>query len=467
MKWLNDRLELFLIPLLLGGVFFLTFRLAPDAPFSGSVSYANNLFDDSVVHEIRVTLPDSSLEKLLTDSADKEKFLANVSIDGNFLEGVSFSTRGNASLEALSDSGDTKRFSYRLNFDYFSDGKNYFGLDKLVLNNLYADASYLKDYTAFQIMSAAGVETPLCSFANFYINDELIGLYLAIEDYDRSFLARTGSSHDAALFKPEALGHDKQRLRALKETLKEGEELDVEVDATSPDFVFLGADLVYRGDNPGAYSDIFSNSLVKHSPETEKYIIDGIRSLETLESPEKYWDIPALAKYFAAHNLIISDDSYTGYVAHNYVLKVTPSGSTFLPWDYNLAFNTHWYEGVSTETDNVVSIPIDEPLLGKIDLSRRPLWRLFAENDDYINLYHFELQSLLNKIFNNGALEEKLDEIVELITPSVEADPTRFYSLEDFTAAVDYMKSFLYRRSDFIQQEIWNLEKIPELSSED
>ena len=54
-------------------------------------------------------------------------------------------------------------------------------MDKLSLNNVIQDNTYMKDYLAYQMMNEFGVSAPLCSFAYITVNGEDWGLYLAVE----------------------------------------------------------------------------------------------------------------------------------------------------------------------------------------------------------------------------------------------------------------------------------------------
>ena len=67
-------------------------------------------------------------------------------IDGEKINDVSFATKGNTSLTSVASDKDSDRYSFKVNFGKYVDGQTYYGLDKLNLNNIYADATYMKDY---------------------------------------------------------------------------------------------------------------------------------------------------------------------------------------------------------------------------------------------------------------------------------------------------------------------------------
>lgn len=169
---------------------------------TASAGYADTLFDTSTVHEINVELAEDDWKDLLANPLEKTKYKADVTIDGEKIENVSFATKGNTSLSQVASS-DSDRYSFKINFGKYEKGQTYQGLDKLNLNNIMSDATYMKDYLSYMIMREAGVSASLTSYVALSVNGELHGLYIAIEDVSDSMLERSGKSSDGALYKPE------------------------------------------------------------------------------------------------------------------------------------------------------------------------------------------------------------------------------------------------------------------------
>ena len=180
--------------------------LSASSSASGSSStkaeYASKLFDSSYVHTIDIAISDEDWADLLVNPTDKTKYKVDVTIDGEKVEQVSFATKGNTSLTSVASDADSDRYSFKLNFGKYVDNQTYYGLDKLNLNNLYADATYMKDYLSYKLFSEVGVESPLTSYVWITVNGEDLGLYLAIEEIDSSYLDRTVEG-EGELYKPE------------------------------------------------------------------------------------------------------------------------------------------------------------------------------------------------------------------------------------------------------------------------
>ena len=162
----------------------------------------NGLFSTDRVHRVDVTIDGADWADLLANPLEKTKYKTTVLIDGETLETVSFATKGNTSLSSVANDPDSNRYSFKLNFGKYNKGQTYHGLNKLNLNNLYADATYLKDYVSYELSRQAGVDAPLVSFVWLRINGENHGLYLAIEDVSESWLDRTQDG-EGILYKPE------------------------------------------------------------------------------------------------------------------------------------------------------------------------------------------------------------------------------------------------------------------------
>ena len=80
-----------------------------------SAEYAESLFDTGCVHEINVEISEDDWKDLLENPLEKTKYKANVTIDGNRVENVSFATKGNTSLSQVASS-DSDRYSFKINF---------------------------------------------------------------------------------------------------------------------------------------------------------------------------------------------------------------------------------------------------------------------------------------------------------------------------------------------------------------
>ena len=159
------------------------------------------LFDASTVHTIDIEMAD--WDSLIASATQETYTECSVTIDGEKISNVGIRAKGNTSLSSVASMGSEK-YSFKIEFDQFVKGKSYHGLDKLSLNNLIYDATMMKDYLAYTLMSRAGVPSPLCSYVQITVNGEPWGLYLAVEGVEDGFMERNNMT-TGELYKPDSM----------------------------------------------------------------------------------------------------------------------------------------------------------------------------------------------------------------------------------------------------------------------
>ena len=160
-----------------------------------------SLFDKSYVHTINIEIDD--WEQFIETATNEEYVTCDVVIDGQKIRNVGIRAKGNTSLSSVASQGSEK-YSLKIEFDHFVDGKLYNGLDKLSLNNLIYDATMMKDYLAYTLMGEMDVPSPLCSYVEISVNGEAWGLYLAVEGVEDSFMERNNMTR-GELYKPDSM----------------------------------------------------------------------------------------------------------------------------------------------------------------------------------------------------------------------------------------------------------------------
>lgn len=172
--------------------------------FDNHYTYVDKLFNDEVVHTIDIRINDTQWADLLANATDEEYYLCDVVIDGEPINNVAIRAKGNTSLSSIASS-DSDRYSFKIKFDHYDSTQRYYGLDKLALNNLMADATYMKDYLTYDMMEFVGADAPQSAFVNVTVNGEAWGLYLGVECIDKSFLERNYGANYGELYKPDSM----------------------------------------------------------------------------------------------------------------------------------------------------------------------------------------------------------------------------------------------------------------------
>ena len=166
-----------------------------------AMGYETKLFDTSKVHTINIVIDD--WDSFIETCTNEEYTSCAVVIDNEAYKNVAIRAKGNTSLTQVKSYGNN-RYSFKIEFDHYDSTKTYHGLDKLCLNNIIQDNTYMKDYLCYRMMSEFGVDSPLCSYVYITVNGEDWGLYLAVEGIEDSFLQRNYGNDVGELYKPDS-----------------------------------------------------------------------------------------------------------------------------------------------------------------------------------------------------------------------------------------------------------------------
>jgi len=168
---------------------------------SRAMGYESKLFDQSYVHSINIIMDD--WDAFLETCTSEEYTMCSLVIDNEAYKNVAIRGKGNTSLTQVKNYGNN-RYSFKVEFDAYDSTKTYYGLDKLCLNNIIQDNTYMKDYLVYTMMNDFSVSSPLCSYVYITVNGEDWGLYLAVEGVEDSFLQRNYGNDDVNLYKPDS-----------------------------------------------------------------------------------------------------------------------------------------------------------------------------------------------------------------------------------------------------------------------
>ncbi len=448
-----------------------------------SLTYAKHLFDQSTVHKIEITM--DGWDDFIDNCTDEKYRACAVTIDGEAQGTVGIRAKGNTSLSSMAQY-DNDRYSFKIEFDHYQKKKTYRGLDKLSLNNIIQDATYMKDYWSYTFMNQMGLASPLCSYTEIYVNGEYWGLYLAVEVVEKAFLERNYGEDYGELYKPDSLsfggGRGNGQAFDMQDFEKKLQGDDTEEQAaadenaandnaapTMPqdiqratrinrgDFKQGGGmggmgssdvKLQYIDDDPDSYANIFDNAKTKVKKKDQARLIAALKKLS--EGDTSAVDTDAVAMYMAVHNFLCNGDSYTGSMVHNYYLYEKDGVMSMIPWDYNLAFGG--FTGGSDAT-GTVNTAIDTLVSGGDD-SDRPMAGWITASEESLALYHEKYQQFIDTVFTSGWFESEFDRVSAMIAPYVEKETRAFYSYEEFQTAADTLKTFCLKRAQSVQGQL-------------
>lgn len=437
---------------------------------STKLGYATKLFDSSKVHTIDIKM--DNWDSFIETCEDEEYVTCTVVVDEEAYKNVGIRAKGNTSLSSVAASG-SDRYSFKIEFDHYQDGYSYYGLDKLSLNNIIQDNTYMKDYLTYQMMSEFGVDAPLSSYVYITVNGEDWGLYLAVEAVEESFLSRNYGNSYGELYKPDSLsmggGSDKKMDFDASQMPNQGgipegfdpsqianqgnmaENFDLGNKAGG--FGGMGSDdvkLKYIDEDPDSYSNIFDNAKTDITLVDKKRLINSLYKLSKQEDLDSVVDIEEVIRYFVVHNFVCNSDSYTGSMIHNYYLYENDGKLSMIPWDYNLAFGSFQ---ASSDATSTINDPIDSPL-STTSLEDRPMFSWIISNEEYTETYHQYFSEFIERYFSSGYLTQLIKDTKEMIAPYVQKDPSKFCTYEEFELGVAAIDRFCSLRAESIRGQL-------------
>ena len=474
-------------------------------PASAAIGYESRLFDTSLVHHLDIVMDD--WEEFCANAQNEEYTACSVVIDNESYKNVAIRAKGNTSLTQVAAYGND-RYSFKIEFDHYDSSKTYHGLDKLCLNNIIQDNTYMKDYLVYQMMGKTGAASPLCSYVYITVNGEDWGLYLAVEGVEEAFLQRNYGSDYGELYKPDSMSMGGGRGNGGEFTMEDFSALSGEQDSqgaepgqeegrfqrpdsgrgkggkfTMEDFSALSGEqdsqgaepgqeegqlpqqgdnrgfrmggsedvlLKYIDENSGSYPNIFDNAKTDVSKSDQARLIESLKKLSAGEDLPDTVDVEAVIRYFVVHNFVLNFDSYTGSMIHNYYLYEEDGQLQMIPWDYNLAFGGFQSSSGAAE---LVNYPIDSPVSGG-SIEDRPMLAWIFASEEYTELYHRYFSEFISEWFDSGFFEEMIDNVVSLIQPYVEKDPTKFCTDEEFQTGVSTLREFCLLRAQSISGQL-------------
>lgn len=473
------------------------------------MGYENRLFDTSRVHTIDIVIDD--WDEFIKNCENEEYVNCAVVIDNEVYKNVGIRAKGNTSLSSVSASGG-ERYSFKIEFDQYQTGNTYHGLDKLCLNNVIQDNTYMKDYIVYQMMNEFGVASPLSSYAYITVNGEDFGLYLAVEGVEESFLTRNYGSNYGDLYKPDGMNmgkrddenfgdrseggmpqmldmgnrgiFDKNAMPNFGDfdfsqmegnpfnQMRSGESFNKGMAKENRNENFEIANLS-SGERPNMENFDFGNmpggmgssdvklQYIDDNPESYKNIFDSAKTeVTTADQNRLIESLKNLSENKDIENVVDIEEVIKYFVVHNFVCN----GDSYTG---NMIHNYYLYEedgkmsmipwdynlafgsfGGGSNANSTINEPIDSY---KTD---RPMIAWIFQNEEYTKLYHEYFGKFIEEFYTNGRMSEIIENAYTLINSYVEKDPTKFCTYEEFKEGVETLKEFCLLRSQSVEGQL-------------
>lgn len=436
-------------------------KLAEAAGQGGvAMEYEAALFQTDSVMQIDIRMESDAWEEMLAGAMAEEYYSCDVVINGLVVKNVGIRPKGNTSLSAIAMDPDTDRFSLKLEFDHYVEGQTCLGLDKLVLNNNYADATNMKEAIVYDMYQYLGADASLYNYAEISVNGTYWGVYLALEAVEDSFLLRNYGVESGSLYKPEGMGMGGggdaggPGFSDFESGPGGGDGLEQRETGGFPGGQRFsmgsgGADLNYTDDELDSYSVIWDGAVTDSGKKDYRRVVSALRDINEGTNLEECLDIDNVLKYMAVHTFSVNMDSLSGSMAHNYYLYEHDGELNVIPWDYNLSFGGMGMGmGADSGASGMVNDAIDSPFQGT------EFFDALLEDEACLARYHGYLQELTEGYVSGGKFQDAYNRIRSQIDGLVEADPTAFYTAAEYGTAAEMLYQTVMLRAESIRGQL-------------
>jgi spore coat protein H len=367
---------------------------------------ADDLFNESVVHTLDITIHSRDWETLRVNFTSNDFYPADVTWNGIRVRNVGVRSRGLGSRSGIKP-------GLEVNFAHYSSRGQFLGLRALVLDNLTTDPSMIRERVAMAFLRRIGVPAPREVHANLYVNGQYAGLYGIVEPVDTVFLQRWLGENSGTLYEYHWL---------------------------TPYFAtFLGEDLeLYRPlFEPRTRETVSTFDLF--DPIRELFRTINTAPADTFrDAVSARLDVESTLRLIAGEALLAEWDGILGYAGMNNFYLYRPGTSAqarVFPWDADHTFHAPDYALLAGAAENV--------------LMRRML------EDPVLRARYFQLVlEAVNAAQAGDWLVREVTNDYLQIRSSVIADPLKPYTNEEFDAAFAELLNFARTRPGFVAQQV-------------
>lgn len=375
------------------------------------------LYDDSQVARVDITIDPAAITWLYQNVQSDSEFVASFQFQNAFInesvDSIGFRLRGNTSREAA-------KKSFKVSFNTFISGREFYGVDKLNLNGEHNDPSIIRSKLCFDHYQTIGLKASRANHVEVYINGQYYGLYISVEHIDDEFLNKNFGDDTGNLWK-----------------------------------CLYPANLNYLGSDPNLYKDLNNNGRPAYELMTNEAssdfsklvhlisILNNTTAFSLPDSLESVIYVPDVLKYFAMNILVGEWDDYWSLM-NNYYLYHDPTKDIFqlIPYDYDNTYGIDW-SGNNWTTANPYNYP-------KVVGGYRPLAERLMQNAQYRNLYTHFLEFYRENVYLLSNWEGRIDSLRGIITTSALSDSFRTHDY-GFDSN-DFFNS--YSSSDYNNQHV-------------
>jgi len=396
------------------GIALLLLLLLPVGGRVAAQASVDALLDGSTLNDVWLHVNARDWQDLHTHYLDDAYYPVDFEWQGTRIRNSGIRVRGNATR-------NDHKPSFRIDFNRYVDGQDFFGLKAIVLNNQWHDQSMLHDRLSMLVFRRMGIPAPRQAHVRLFVGAgrEYAGVYTISEEVSKTFLQANFGEDDGYLYE------------FHKQT---GE--------------------VYQFEDPGPSLDWFVPRFEPKTHETDSVanLYLPVRSLiqaingappDDLESQlGEYLDVNTFITELAIQNFMAQTDGLVGGVGMNNFYLYRFAGkrlSLLIPWDQDNSFNAL------------------EDMPPSYGMNRNVLTDKIWNEPKYRAIYLSKLLEVADSVSGAGGwLETEATREYLQIRDAAHADPLTPYANELFEAANAFVQRFARERGDIVRADVRN-----------
>ena len=356
---------------------------------------AQNFYQRDSIQVIEIFFSFSNWDAQLDANEATETYIYadSIRINGTSFDSCGVRYKGNSSYNP-----SNQKNPLRLELNTIKANQDYQGFTDIKLSNGYKDPSMIREILTYQILENY-MDCPRSNFARVYINGQYRGVYTNNESIKDDF----NEAHyyaDDTYFKCNPVGGAGPG------------------GGTSPDLKYLGTD-----------STSYFNGYELKSTYGWNRLVTLCNTLNNdFQNIESTLDIDRAIWMLAFNNVLVNLDSYNGAFRQNYYISWDKNGR-FVPtvWDVNMSFG-----GFPGGTGSGAFTPSALDPFSNSTSVNHPLIQQIMANPLYKRMYMAHVRTMVQEMFESGQYETWAQSLMALADSSVQADPYKFYSYNQF-----------------------------------
>lgn len=362
--------------------------------------YGQDYYDINEINTIELFFADSNWDQILDSlfaAGNEERLVGTAVINSIQFDSVGVRYKGQSTYHP-----DYIKNPLNVKLDHIIQGQlldGHYGTLKLA--NVYQDPSFVREALSYEIARkymAAGK----ANYANVYINNNLIGLYTNVQDVDRYFMIDHFNCVDQPRFKG-VLGQNPQP--TLWGYL--GEDSTAYFDNYELESNHGWADLI-------EFLDVFNNNTAA---------VEDVLAVDC-----HLWML-------AFDILTVNLDAPINMGQNFYLFRDASARFNPIIWDLNENFGV-FRTLVGGSPLNLIQMQRLDPFLNISNPDYPIIYRILTDST-YQKIFIAHMKTIIEDNFSNGWYLVRALELQGIIDSSVQADPNKFYTYNDFTTNIE------------------------------